>query len=140
MKRQHAQRPASGGTSFNKPQMRHHPHSLAARVILQRVAPERTPSAEEEMMDLVYSLWKELRVLAGEIQNLRARAKPIRPVDKRQLQALGWALVVIRNDPPAGDSATVDVYLGELLEHEEAGIRKEIVALFSGLAARVPHS
>jgi hypothetical protein len=118
--------------------MRHHPHSLAARVILQRVAPERTPTAEEEMVDFVDSLWRELRVLAREIQNLRARAKPIRPVDKRQLQALGWALVVIRNDPPAGETATVDAHLGRLLAHEEAEIRKEIVALFRALAARVP--
>lgn len=110
--------------------MRHRPHSLAARIVLQRVAPERLPSAEEEMRDLVDSLWKEIRTLVGEIQNLRARAKPIRPVDERQLHALGWALIVLRTDPPAGHPATADAYLGDLLQHEEAEIRTEIVALF----------
>jgi uncharacterized protein (TIGR02646 family) len=113
--------------------MRHRPHSLAARIILQRAAPQHLPSAEEEMRDLVNSLWKELRTLVCELRNLRAGAKPIRRVDERQLHALGWALIVLGTDPPAGDPATADAYLGELLEHEEAEIRTEIVALFQVL-------
>src|SRR5579864_5223803 len=110
--------------------MRHHPHSLAARTILRRVAPERLPSAEEEMKDLFDSLWGDLRTLVREIQEMRARAKPIRRIDERQLHALGWAVIVLRSDPPAGDPAIADAYLGELLEHEAAETRREIVSLF----------
>jgi uncharacterized protein (TIGR02646 family) len=115
--------------------MRHCPHSLAARIVLQRAAPEHLPGAEEEMKDLANSLWEELRTLVREIQNLRARSKPIRPVDERQLRALGWALIILRTDPPAGDPATADAYLVELLKREEAEIRVEIVDLFRALLA-----
>jgi uncharacterized protein (TIGR02646 family) len=110
--------------------MRHRPHSLAARTVLQRQAPERLPSAEEEMRDLVDLLWGSLRTLLHETGNLRARAKAPSPLDDRQLHALGWALAVLRSDPPAGDPATADAYLGELLERETAEIRTEIVTLF----------
>ena len=113
--------------------MRHRPHSLAARTVLQRVAPERLPSAKEEMRDLLDSLWTDLRNLVRGLQDLRARVKQIRRVDERQLQALGWALIVLRSDPPAGDPATADAYLGELLQGEAAEIREEIVTLFRSL-------
>jgi len=113
--------------------MRHRPHSLAARTILQRVAPERLPSAEEEMRALVDLLWRDLRVLVCEIRSLRARGKVPSALDERQLNALCWALVVLRSDPPAGDAETADEYFGELLGREPAEIRKEIVTLFREL-------
>jgi uncharacterized protein (TIGR02646 family) len=110
--------------------MRHRPHSLAARIVLQRVAPDRLPSAEDETRDLIDSLWQELRTLIHELQNLRVRAQPIRGVDERQLQVLIWALIVLRNDPLAGDQETTDACLGELLMREPIAIRTEIVTLF----------
>jgi hypothetical protein len=113
--------------------MRHRPHSLAARIILKRVAPDRLSSAEEEMRDLVNSLWKEPRTLVNEIGSLRSRTKVPSPVDERQLHALSWALVVLRSDPPAGDTGAADAYLGELLKRETAEIRAEIVRLFGVL-------
>lgn len=113
--------------------MRHRPHSLAARTVLQRVAPERLPGAEEEMRDLVDLLWGDLRTLLKEIRSLGARGKTPSPVDERRLQALGWGLFVLRSDPPAGDRATADAYLGELLTGEEAEIGTKIVTLFASL-------
>lgn len=113
--------------------MRHRPHSLAARIILHRVAPERIPSPEEEMEDLIDALWGELRTLAFEIHDLRTRAKPIRRIDEHQLKALGWALVVLQSDPPAGDSEAATAVLGELLNCEAGEIREEIIALFREL-------
>jgi hypothetical protein len=113
--------------------MRHRPHSLAARIVLQRVAPERLPSAVDEMKELVDSLWIDLRMLLNEIHSLRARGKTPSPVDERQLNALCWALVVVRSDPPAGDTQTADEYFGELLKQEPADIRTEIVTLFRDL-------
>jgi hypothetical protein len=113
--------------------MRHSPHSLAARTILQRVAPERLPSAEEEMRALVDLLWRDLRALVYEIRGLRARGKAPSALDQRQLIALCWALVVLRSDPPTGDTATADEYFGELLGREPAEIGKEIVTLFREL-------
>jgi hypothetical protein len=113
--------------------MRHSPHSIAARIVLQRVAPERLPSAEEELRDLIDMLWGELRTLVLETQNLRSRAKPIHRVDGRQLQALGWALVVLQSDPLASDPATAGAYLEELLECESAEVGTEILTLFRGL-------
>ena len=111
--------------------MRHHPHSLAARILLQRVAPELMPSVEDEMRDLVNSLWNDLRMLISETQDLRGRGKTIRPVDKRQICALGWALIVLRTDPPTGDSAATDAYLGELLMREEASSKQKSSRCFA---------
>jgi len=113
--------------------MRHHPHSLAARIVLNRLAPERLPSADDETKDLVEMFWGELRTLAREIRNLKARGKDPRPMDERQLQALCWALVVLRSDPPTADPAAVDDYLCELLERETTEVRTEIVTLFRRL-------
>ena len=107
--------------------MRHRPHSLAARTILQRVAPERLPSAEEEMGDLADLIWSDLRMLVSETQDLRARQTP-RPFDERQLQALCWALVVLQSE-----AASVTEHLADLLEREPAEIRAEIVKLFHDL-------
>jgi len=115
--------------------MRHRAHSLAARVILERVAPERMPTAEEELVDLVNTLWKELRTLLDEIRELRTVGKPIAPTDEKQMNALAWALIILRTDPPAGDPSITDAYLIELLEGEEPEIRAEIVALFSRIAS-----
>ena len=110
--------------------MCHRPHSLAARIILERAAPERLPTAEEEMRDLVDLLWRDLRTLLDEIQSLRTRAKAHGAVDERQLRKLVWALIVLRSDPPSGDPPSVDEYLGQLLERESAETRIEIVRLF----------
>lgn len=115
--------------------MRHHPHSLAARIVLNRLAPERLPSAGDETKDLIETLWIELRNLVREIRNPTARGKEPRPMDERQLQALCWALVVLRSDPPTGDPTAVDDHLGELLERETAEVRTEIVTLFGRLPA-----
>jgi uncharacterized protein (TIGR02646 family) len=113
--------------------MRHRPHSLAARIVLQRVAADRLPSLEDEMRDLVDLLWGDLRKLLHEIRGLMARGKVPSPVDERQLNALGWALAVLRSDPPAGDTADADEYFAELLRGEQAEIRREIVTLFRDL-------
>jgi len=113
--------------------MRHYPHSLAARIVLNRLAPERLPSAGDETKDLIETLWIELRNLVREIRNPTARGKDPRPMDERQLQALCWALVVLRSDPPTGDPAAVDDHLGELLEREATEVRTDIVALFRRL-------
>jgi hypothetical protein len=43
--------------------MRHRPHSLMARVVLEAIAPERLPIAEDEMLDLIDCLWSDLRML-----------------------------------------------------------------------------
>jgi hypothetical protein len=107
--------------------MRHRPHSLAARTILQRVAPERLPSAEEEMGDLADLIWSDLRMLVSGSQDLRAR-RPPSPFDERQLQALCWALVVLQSDAVA-----VTEHLADLLEREPADIRVGIVTLFRDL-------
>lgn len=113
--------------------MRHRPHSLAARIVLQRVAPERLPSADEEMRDLIDTLWGDLRTLVSEIGSLKARAKAPDRLDERQLHALGWALVVLQSDPPASDPATAGAYLELLLKRETAEIGLEIVKLFRAL-------
>jgi len=113
--------------------MRHHPHSLAARTVLQRVSPEHLPSAQEEMRDLVDSLWRDIRTLVLEMQGLRARGKTPSRFDERQLNALCWALVVLESDPPAGDAAATDEYFQELLRRESAEIRTEILAAFLDL-------
>ena len=85
------------------------------------------------MRDLIKSLWTELRTLVHEIQDPRARAKKVGGENERQLHTLVWALTVLLSDPPAGDPATADSYLCELLEREEAEIRTEIVARFRRL-------
>jgi uncharacterized protein (TIGR02646 family) len=113
--------------------MCHRPHSLAARIVLERVAPECLPTAEEEMRDLIDLLWKDLRTLVDEIRSFRARARAPSPVDERQLRELVWALIVLRSDPPAGDPSSADEYLGQLLEREEAEIRTAIAALFRAM-------
>jgi uncharacterized protein (TIGR02646 family) len=113
--------------------MRHRPHSFAARAVLQEVAPERLPNAAEEMRDLIDSLWTDLRTLLSEIGDLRARGKPPGTFDERQLHALCWAIVILRSDPPADDTATVDNYLEDLLGREPADIGTEIVTLFRDL-------
>jgi hypothetical protein len=105
--------------------MRHRSHSLAARIVLERMAPERLPSAADEMRDLIDSLWRDLRVL---LKEMSGRAP--NPVDERELHEFVWALIVLLNDPPAGDSATVAEYLARLLEREQAETQKEIVRLF----------
>jgi hypothetical protein len=112
--------------------MRHYPHSLAARIVLNRLAPERLPSAGDETKDLVEMLWKDLRTLFGEIRELKTRDKNPRPMDQGQLQALCWALVVLSSDPPTGDPAAVGDHLVELIEREKE-FRTEIVSLFRGL-------
>jgi uncharacterized protein (TIGR02646 family) len=114
--------------------MKHRPHSLAAKIILHRVAPEHLPSAAEEMVDLLNSLWRDLLTLIRELRSLRARGKLIRPVDQGQLHVLGWALVILQADPPAGDPAAAEAHLGELLEREETEIKTQIVELFRVLA------
>jgi uncharacterized protein (TIGR02646 family) len=112
--------------------MRHRPHSLISRIVLQRVAPEYLPSAEEEMTELLALLWRDLARLMHEIQSLRARAKASRPMDERHVHVLAWALVVLQSDPPA-DPATADTYLEELLKSETTEIRAEVVTLFRTL-------
>ncbi len=114
--------------------MKHRPHSLAARIVLQRVAPGRLPSAEDEMRDLIDSLWEELRTLVCEILDLRTRGKSVRPLDQRQLHVLGWALIVLQADPPAGGPEAAEAHLGELLEHARPEIKTEIVTMFLVLA------
>ena len=59
--------------------------------------------------------------------------KTPRSMDERQLQAVCWALVVLRSDPPSGDPVAVDDYLGELLGKESTEIKAEIVTLFRDL-------
>jgi uncharacterized protein (TIGR02646 family) len=118
---------------LRKMAMRHRPHSLAARAVLQRVAAEHLPSAEEEMRDLIDLLWSNLRLLVEEIRRMRARGKEPRPMDERQRHVLAWALTVLRSDPPAGDPATADAHLAESLEQEAAEIRTEIVSAFRAL-------
>jgi uncharacterized protein (TIGR02646 family) len=113
--------------------MRHRPHSLPARIVLQREAPERLPSAAEEMRDLLGLLWTDLRNLVIELGGLRARGKPPSRFDRRQLNALCWALVVLSSDPPADDTATVGKYLEDLLAREPDDIRTDIVTLFGEL-------
>jgi len=85
------------------------------------------------MRDLVDLLWADLGILVRELQSLKARGKVPSPVDERQLRALGWALAVLRSDPPAGDSATVDGYFAELLRGESAEISAEVLTLFRDL-------
>jgi len=114
--------------------MRHHPHSLTARAVLQRAAPGQLPSIEDELKDLVDMLWSNLRKLVEEIQKLRSRGKVARPMDERQLRALAWALTVLRSDPPVGEPATADAYLGGALEHEPREIRDEILSVFRALS------
>jgi hypothetical protein len=86
------------------------------------------------MRDLIDSLWEELRTLVCEVLDLRARGKSVRPLDQRQLHVLGWALIVLQADPPAGDPAAVGAYLGELLDHERPEIKTQILGLFRVLA------
>ena len=108
--------------------MRHRPHSLAARTVLQRIAPERLPSAEDEAGDLADLIWGELRMLVSGIVDLRARGKPPRPFDERQLKALCWALFVLQSE-----AVSTNEHLAALLEREPAEIRTEMVALFRAL-------
>jgi uncharacterized protein (TIGR02646 family) len=93
--------------------MRHRPHSLAARTILQRVAPERLPSAEEEAEDLVDLMMNERLTLAREIRDLKARGKAPSLLDGRQREALRWALAVLQSDAPGGNSTAANEYLEE---------------------------
>ena len=113
--------------------MRHRPHSLAARIVVQRVAPQLMPSAEEEMTDLLDSLWEDLRELLRDIRSVQERGRRITNADQRQLDALAWAIIILRTDPPARDSAFADAHLAQLFEGEERGIRNEILSLFRAL-------
>jgi uncharacterized protein (TIGR02646 family) len=113
--------------------MRHRHHSIAARIVLQREAAERLPSPDEETKDLADLLWRDLRTFVSEIRTRRLGGKEPRPMDERQLRALCWALLVLRSDPPSGNPAAVDDYLGELLEREPTEVRTQIVALFRRL-------
>jgi hypothetical protein len=107
--------------------MRHRAHSLAARTVLQRVAPHRLPSAEEEMGDLVDLIWSDLRMLVSGTQDLRLRQTPS-PFDERQVKALCWALVVLQSE-----AAAITDHLADLLGREPAEIRAEIITLFGDL-------
>jgi len=68
-----------------------HPHSLAAGIILRKVAPGRLPSSEEEMRELAGSLWRDRR-LSDDVLDLKATAKAAGPFDTRQVSALFWRL------------------------------------------------
>ena len=83
------------------------------------------------MLDLIDSLWSDLRMLLKE-----RRGRAPNPVDERELHEFVWALIVLRNDPPAGDPASVAEYLARLLECEQAETQKEIVRLFRECAAQ----
>lgn len=113
--------------------MRHSPHSLVARLVLQRTAPDRLPDAEEEVRSLIEMLWGNLLVLLQTMRGLRSRGRAASPVDERQTNTLIWALIIIRSDPPADDSAAVDDFLAELLRRAETADREEIVSLFRNL-------
>jgi uncharacterized protein (TIGR02646 family) len=108
--------------------MRHRPHSLAARTVLQRVAPERLPSVEDEAGDLADLIWGELRILVSGILDLRARGKTPSPFDERQLKALGWALFVLQSEAGAANQ-----HLADLFEREPAEVKTEVAALFRAL-------
>jgi uncharacterized protein (TIGR02646 family) len=113
--------------------MRHRSHSLVARIVLQRNAPDQLPSPELEMRELVDLLWSDLRTMVHEIWDMKAGGRAPSAIDKRERRALCWALVALRGDPPVGDSASADDYFGALLMKEPAEIRAEFVALFRGL-------
>ncbi len=110
--------------------MRHRPHSLAARIILQRVAPDFMPTAEQEVKDLISSIWLELRRLVEEVRDLRMRSGRVRPLDEREVDILIWALIALANDPGIGQNMNVDAYLGDLLAREKADLRAAILQFF----------
>jgi uncharacterized protein (TIGR02646 family) len=116
--------------------MRHRPHSLPARIVLQKLAPKWLPTPEDELKDLVDLLWNNLRVQVRLIQDLSRRAKIVRRIDVAQMHILGWALIALRSDPPAGDRASLDSYLAELLKQEATEVQSQIVRLFRHHARR----
>ena len=108
--------------------MRHRPHSLAARTVLQRKA-QRLPTADEERRDLLELLWKRL---VWDVKRILAAKTTVRQFDRRQLQALAWAVVVLEQDRSVAAPATASRLEG-LLQGEDPDIRDELLSLFGEL-------
>lgn len=113
--------------------MRHQSHSLVARIVLQRNAPEQPPSPELEMRELIDLLWSDLKNLVGEISEMKARGKTPSAPDDGGVKALCWALAILRGDPPTGEPATADNHFEELFRKEPVEARAEFIELFRAL-------
>jgi len=120
--------------------MRHRPHSLIPRIVLQRFAPEHLPTPQEETRDLAESLWNNLATVAREVKDLRLRASHVRQMEQSQLDSLVWALIVLSADPPGGDLEIIDTFLADMLEREETEIKVEIISLFSKFQQQLAES
>jgi uncharacterized protein (TIGR02646 family) len=115
--------------------MAHAEHSFAARFVLLQQAPERLPTTEEELQDLVRQLWTDLQTQVREVLRLRHRGKNPSRQDDRQLDSLCWALTVLQSDP-ASDPALSPDLMATLLEQEPAEIREAILEAFRKLGMK----
>jgi uncharacterized protein (TIGR02646 family) len=109
--------------------MRHRPHSLVARIILRKES-QPLPSAEEEAIDLLNSLFDALATLLKEIEDAESKHLRIAPLDERQLKALCWAIFILSAHPPAGDASKYEARLARKSEQQAPPIREQILSLF----------
>jgi hypothetical protein len=114
--------------------VRHREHSLVAWLILRDAVPEQLPGPAEELRDRIRMLWQDLRLQVAE--NLRAReeGKKVRPFERREVESIYWALIVLQNDPPGGPPELVEDVMAELFAQEpEAAVQAEIRRGFRSL-------
>jgi len=104
--------------------MRHREHSFAARFALARVAPNRLPTEQDELLDLVRMLWRDFTIQLAELRQLKARGKSPRSLDKRQMRSYCWALIVLQEEPDLQNLLTM------LFSQETAESAKEIAKAF----------
>lgn len=115
--------------------LRHREESFAARFALARLAPERLPSEEVELLDLVATLWSDLKIQIAELRKLKARGKTPRALDQRQLHSYCWALIVLQQDSHASHAAVVQDYVAQLLQGETTESAQEILEAFRRIRA-----
>jgi uncharacterized protein (TIGR02646 family) len=97
---------------------RFRPHGIAVRQVLEELADDLLPSAEDDLRLLVHDFLELLKSVAqdlaqhpGDVLNFRQRAEIL------------WALAVLWKDPPAGSPELIEDLLAE------SGWRDEVSAL-----------
>jgi uncharacterized protein (TIGR02646 family) len=86
--------------------IRHRPHSIAARSLLARLAPESLPSPTTELAWLVTRLAEELDCKRG--------LPKLGRVDRIERDMLAFALAALWKSPPVGTGADVEALLAHL--------------------------
>ena len=88
--------------------IRYRPHSIVAKEILEEVAPEALPTAEEELRWLFTSLASDFALKLEDLNSGRAT-----DIDKAEAEELLWALAALWRDPPGCSEGLVEQMLSE---------------------------